>query len=117
MACAILEKISGLKPSSETIAPRLKLVTVPSFCFFTFISLDAICAVCHRFGLLLCCVEILKDLPVHSFNALIIPALRNCLPNFLVRPKAALLFWFFDNVRCGVLLLMAILVIYTYKNR
>ena len=32
MACAILERISGLEPSSETTAPRyLKLVTVPSF--------------------------------------------------------------------------------------
>ena len=34
-------------------------------------------------GLLcLCCVEILKNLPVHSFNALIIPILRDCLPNY-----------------------------------
>ena len=40
VACAILEKISGLEPSSETTAPRyLKLVTVPSFCSFTFVSL------------------------------------------------------------------------------
>ena len=40
VACDILERISGLEPSSETTAPRyLKLVTVPSFCLFTFISL------------------------------------------------------------------------------
>ena len=40
VACAILERISGLEPSSETTAPRyLKLVTVPNFCHFTFISL------------------------------------------------------------------------------
>ena len=40
MACAILERTSGLEPSSETTAPRyLKLVTVPNFCPFTFISL------------------------------------------------------------------------------
>ena len=40
VASAILEKFSGLEPSSETTAPRyLKLVTVPSFCPFTFISL------------------------------------------------------------------------------
>ena len=40
VACAILERISGLQPSSETTAPRyLKLVTVPSFCIFTFISI------------------------------------------------------------------------------
>ena len=35
-----LERTSGFKPSSETIFPRyLKLVTVPSFCPFTLISL------------------------------------------------------------------------------
>ena len=40
VACAILERTSGLEPSSETTAPRyLKLVTVPTFCPFTFISL------------------------------------------------------------------------------
>ena len=31
-----------------------------------------------------CCVEILKNLPVHSFNALIIPILRECLPNYFL---------------------------------
>ena len=40
MACAIPKRTSGLGPSSETTAPRyLKLVTVPNFCPFTFISL------------------------------------------------------------------------------
>ena len=40
VTCAILERTSGLEPSSETTAPRyLKLVTVPNFCPFTFISL------------------------------------------------------------------------------
>ena len=40
LACSILERISGLEPSSETTAPRyLKLVTEPSFCLFAFISL------------------------------------------------------------------------------
>ena len=34
--------------------------------------------------LCLCCVEILKNLPVHSFNALIIPILRDCLPNYFL---------------------------------
>ena len=44
MACTILERTSGLEPSSETTAPRyLKLVTVPNFCPFTFISLSG----CH----------------------------------------------------------------------
>ena len=55
VACAVLEITSGLEPSSETTAPRyLKLVTVPNFCPFTFISLslDAIGTVCHQFCLL-----------------------------------------------------------------
>ena len=40
LACAVLEGISGLEPSSETTAPSyLKLVTVSNFCPFTFISL------------------------------------------------------------------------------
>ena len=44
VACAILERTSGLEPSSETTAPRyLKLVTVPNCCPFTFISLSG----CH----------------------------------------------------------------------
>ena len=57
MACAILERTSGLEPSFETTASRyLKLVTVPNFCPFTFtfylyLSLDAIGTVC-QFGLL-----------------------------------------------------------------
>ena len=35
-------------------------------------------------------------------------------PSYFIagRPKAALLFWFFGVFRCGVLLLMVILVIY-----
>ena len=32
------------------------------------------------------------------------------------RPKAALLFWFFGDFRCGELLFMVIHVIYKYKN-
>ena len=40
VAYAILERTSGLDPSSETTVPRyLKVVTVPNFCPFTFISL------------------------------------------------------------------------------
>ena len=53
VGCAILERTSALEPSSETTAPRyLKLVTVPDFCPFTFISLNAIGIVCHQCGLL-----------------------------------------------------------------
>ena len=50
----ILERTSGLEPASETTDPRyLKLVTVPSFCLsYLYLSLDAIGAVCHKFGLL-----------------------------------------------------------------
>ena len=40
------------------------------------------------------------------------------LSNFTAgRPKAALLFWFFGDFRCGVLLFLVILVIDEYKNR
>ena len=39
VACAILESISGLEPSSDITEPRyLKLATVSSFCPFTLIS-------------------------------------------------------------------------------
>ena len=68
VACAVLERISGLEPKSKTIAPRyLKLVTVPSFCHFLLsLSLDAIGAVCHPFCLLrtvtiLCFVQVSFD--------------------------------------------------------
>ena len=37
--------------------------------------------------------------------------------NFIAGPKAALLFWFFCDFRCGVPLSIVILVIYKYKNR
>ena len=33
------------------------------------------------------------------------------------RPKAALLFWFFGDFRCGVPLFVVVLVIYKYKTR
>ena len=40
VACAVLERTSGLEPSSETTAPSyLKRVTGPNFCPFTCISL------------------------------------------------------------------------------
>ena len=39
--------------------------------------------------------------------------LRRSASNFIAgRPKAALLFWFFGDFRCGVLLIIVILVIY-----
>ena len=33
------------------------------------------------------------------------------------RPKAAFVFWFFGDFRCGVKLFIVILVIYKYRNR
>ena len=33
------------------------------------------------------------------------------------RPKAALLFWFFGDFRCGVSLFIVVRVIYKYRNR
>ena len=41
VGCAIIERISGLEPSSETTAPRYLKLEVPNFCLFTltFISL------------------------------------------------------------------------------
>ena len=39
-------------------------------------------------------------------------------PHFIAgRPKAALLFWFFLDFRCGVLLVMVIFAIFKHKNR
>ena len=38
--------------------------------------------------------------------------------NFIAgHPKAALLFWFFSDFRCGVLLFIVILVIYKYMYK
>ena len=53
VACATLETISGLAPSSETTAQGyLKLVTEPKLLpFYLYLSLAAIGAVCHQFGL------------------------------------------------------------------
>ena len=51
MACSILERTTGLEPSSETTAPRyLKLVTASAPLLY--LSLAAIGAVCYQFGLL-----------------------------------------------------------------
>ena len=54
VVCAILEDISGMAPSSDTTEPRyLKLVTVSSFCPFTFhLLVDATDVFCHRLDLL-----------------------------------------------------------------
>ena len=54
VACAVLESISGLEPSSVVIeSTYLKLVTISSFCPFTLISVfDATGVVCHQLGFL-----------------------------------------------------------------
>ena len=51
VACAILESILGLEPSSVITEPRyLKLVTVSSFSPFTLIYVDVTGVVCHQLG-------------------------------------------------------------------
>ena len=53
VACAILARISGLKPSSETAAPRylsfFQRTQLPPF--YLDLPLDATGAVCHQFDL------------------------------------------------------------------
>ena len=51
--------------------------------------------------------KLVKSTPPHTHT-----------PNFIAgRPKAAILFWFFDDFRCGVPLLIVILDIKIGKNR
>ena len=54
VACAILQSISGLEPSSVIIEPRyLKLVTVSKLLSIHFdLCVDATGVVCHQLGLL-----------------------------------------------------------------
>ena len=53
MACAILERISGLEPSSETCSKVLEACySAKLLSFYLYLSLDAIGTVCHQFGLL-----------------------------------------------------------------
>ena len=53
------------------------------------------------------------------FEGLELPQTSSSPPVIFIagRPKAALLFWFFGDFRCGALLFMVILVIYKYKNK
>ena len=55
---------------------------------------------------------------VRSVSGVFRPALDVPPPSSFIagRPKAALLFWFFRDFRCGALLFMGFLVIYKYKN-
>ena len=76
MACAILERTSGLEPSSETTAPSyLKLVTVPNFCPFTFICLSmplalfVISLVFSALIAILCLVQVLSRLSTKTSSS------------------------------------------------
>ena len=61
----------------------------------------------NLFDLLECPVMLMTLIFVIKFKVIFIAG----------RPKAALLFWFFGDFRCGALLFMLIHVIYKYKNR
>ena len=52
---------------------------------------------------------------LYGFLGMGIPFSRSV--ELYMRPKAALLFWFFGDFRCGALLFMVIYVRYKYKNR
>ena len=52
MACAILERIFGLEPSSEITAPRYLNDFYSTQLLPFYLSLNAIGTVCHQFGLL-----------------------------------------------------------------
>ena len=54
--------------------------------------------------------------PTFALSSALVPQTLSCSV-IAGRPKAALLFWFFGDFRCGALLFMVIHVIYTYKNR
>ena len=72
-----------------------------------------------------CCIVVLrlrltsKVMSGRSVNltTLFLSRLRPSVIFIAGRPKAALLFWFFGDFRCGALLFMVIHVIYKYKNR
>ena len=82
-------------------------------------QLPALLFVCVLFVLFLSLVVILSGEPRQkqgrgSVNRKLIQAPDNYIAG---RPKAALLFWFFGDLRCGVSLFIIILVIYKYRNR
>ena len=92
VACAILERTSGLEPSSETTAPRyLKLVTVPNFFPFTFISLWM------PFALF---VISLVSLPIFKINSCSMFRLINAFIKKVFFPSYCWCqpFWIFNNV-------------------
>ena len=90
----ILESISGLEPSSVITEPRfLKLVTVPSFCPFTLISvLLPLVFFCHQLGLLgtdlhaVGCERLCRDAHV------ILPVLLSLLLSHRCHQQSAVIF-------------------------
>ena len=96
----------------------------------------SICLVCHfsivatcpsipatRFAFCLCFIRLVLLFVVvlsgepkqNQGRGLVDRKLVQAPSNFIAgRPKAAFLFWFFGDFRCGALLFMVILVIYKY---
>ena len=83
-------------------------------------QLPALLFVCVLFVLFLSLVDVLSDeLKQNQGRGLVDRKLVQAPQYFFIagRTKAALLFWFFGDFRCGALLFMVIHVIYKYKNR
>ena len=62
----------------------------------------------------LCRVVSLKSLPVHSFNALIIPILRGCFQSFFNIPFP---WYLFDRAGCGIWLYRFLIIAYLFILR
>ena len=75
VACAILERTSGLEPSSETTAPRyLKLVSVPFFALYPFslwmpLALFVTSLVFSALISILCLVQVLSRLSTRASSS------------------------------------------------
>ena len=82
-------------------------------------KLPALLFVCVSFTLFLLFVFVLSGEPTQNHErGLVDRRLVQAPSNFIAdRPKAAILFCFLCDFRCGVLLFMIILVIYKYENR
>ena len=77
---------------------------------------NATCSKCKTFLVRSCCIWWTKTEAKARVGR---PQTSSSPPVIFIagRPKAALLFWFFGDFRCGALLFMVIHVIYKYKNR
>ena len=71
----------------------------------------------------MCCMYLILYINTLNSNSDIVKGLNSDIvrspPVILIagHPKAALLFWFFGDFRCGALSFMVIHVIYKYRNR